>query len=137
MPPEIVWVASAALGSLVLTLLVEVPIAAADGFRSRRELLAIVCVNLVTNPPLVWLLFVLSALLGPANGGILFYITLCLEVAVVVIEWRLLVWALGTPSRKTLSLAIVMNVASYLASVFVAALLPALLSGGFWSGASG
>lgn len=104
---------------LVLTLAIEVPVAAAMGLRTRREIWAVVLVNLVTNPLLN--LFVLTAAYF-SGWGVLFgggsvsssVVVGVLEVSVVIAEWRLLLWAVGGSSRKMLLTSIAMNAASFL-----------------------
>ena len=121
--------ASAAVPSLALTLAVELPVAAALGLRRKLELAAVVCVNLITNPILVWLVYAASALnnadwpydypwsVSPLLSAVVF---VGLEAVVVVVEWRLLVWALKKPSRQMLWVSIAMNAASAVAGVALA-----------------
>lgn len=105
--------------TLVMTLAVETAVAAL--FRvGRRGLIAVLLVNLVTNP--VFNITVVALAWGanavgapPPSTGTSILILLLLEAAVVVVEWRLLLWALrstaGDPD-KLLGLAIAMNMAS-------------------------
>lgn len=102
--------------ALFTTLLVELPIAAA--FRiGRRALGVVLLINVLTNPALNLLLVVLANSMGlPPETWVLFYMqcaaVLLLEIIVVVVEWRLMVWAfqgtVGT-SRKLLLLSVIMN----------------------------
>ena len=102
------------LATLTITIVLEVAVAFFFGLS--RALWAVVAVNMVTNP-------VSSALVATLYGvGVGFGSTRTeswvwpllgvLEVAIVVAEWRLLVWALagkaGT-SLKLLVLSVVMN----------------------------
>jgi hypothetical protein len=93
-----------------------------------RGLGAVVAVNLVTNP----VLFALGATLFGLGVGYTFYpyeggygsaaaapwtwvVMGLMEAAIIVVEWRLLVWALAGrsgSSRKLLIMSIVMNVVS-------------------------
>jgi hypothetical protein len=97
--------------ALVLTLALELPVAAL--FRvGWWGIAAVALVNLVTNPPLS-LIVIAQAGVAPAWAASL--ALPILEVAVVIIEWRLLAWALhGTAgsSRRMLTLSITMNAAS-------------------------
>jgi hypothetical protein len=105
------------LGSaLFVTLLVEIIVAAF--FRvGWLGIAAVVLVNLVTNPVL-GLIVIAAATAGvglPAWASTA--VLLVLEIAIVLLEWRLLVWALNDAagsSRKLLVLSIVMNAASFL-----------------------
>jgi hypothetical protein len=90
-----------------LTIIVESLVAVSFGFRSREALLAVVCVNVITHPLLVYLLW-LNIFIGSALLSIPF-----LEILVVIVEWRLLVYALVKNSKKLLIMSAVMNAASY------------------------
>jgi hypothetical protein len=100
---------------LALTLAVELPVAAALGLRDRRSLAAVACVSLITNPVLTWTGWALAQVVAwsasPA-GALAFLVPA--EIAVVVVEWRLLVWALGGSPRRLLLISAVMNAASAL-----------------------
>jgi hypothetical protein len=114
---------------LGVTVAIETPVAALFGLRS-RALATAASVSFVTNPPLNLLLLMLywlgagytkvysedphhleHVVTAPSHWMMLGL----LEVIVVVVEWRLLVWALagssGT-SRKLLVVSIVMNAVS-------------------------
>jgi hypothetical protein len=116
---------------LLLTLVLETAVAAA--FRvGRRALRAVACVNLVTNPPLNALLLVLFGLdvgfthrsWNPGYGkdrevigkaGWLWVSLVAIEVVIVIVEWRLLVWATrGARNRSSrlLALSFAMNAVS-------------------------
>jgi hypothetical protein len=114
------------LPALLFTIVFEVLVAALFGFR--QALWAVVAVNLVTNPVLSAFIATLYGLgLGFAENvtpGDPSYIDAApwvwptvglLEAVIVVVEWRLLVWALagkaGT-SRRLLVVVIAMNVVS-------------------------
>lgn len=113
---------------LLVTIMAEIVVAVFFGFR--RALWAVVAVNFVTNPllsaffaTLYWLgvgytlVYVpgpnphYTTLAAPWTWAVLSF----LEVIIVIVEWRLLVWVLagraGT-SRKLLAVAIVMNAVS-------------------------
>lgn len=96
--------------ALVFTLVVEVPVAWLRGLRGRRALTAVVLVNLITNPLLNYVLLVASQL---ASIRIYWVVAAILEVAVVLVEWRLLLWALGGSSRRMLLTSVLMNAASF------------------------
>jgi hypothetical protein len=115
---------------LGLTLAVELPIAAAFGL-GRRGVAAAALVNVITNPVLVISMQVLYGLgvgfVGVhahdlwALGG--YYVLLVpLEIVVVVVEWKMLVWSLRAShfsSRRLLAASVVMNVASCLLGVAI------------------
>jgi hypothetical protein len=116
-----------ALGvALLVTTLSEVVVGAAFGVGS-KGLLAILCVNLVTNPALNIALRVL----GSAEGALVYLdpwlpYLLALEVTVVLVEWRLLVWVFrgtrGTAPRL-LGLSASMNAASLVFGAMASQLL--------------
>jgi len=115
-----------ASASLILTLAVEVPVAAMMGLRRRREIAAVVCVSLITNPVLIWLTYSLGVLqyelgLAPWEAHPLRFplVVAVLEVVVVLVEWRLLTWALAKPSRQMLLVSAVTNAASVLVGVLL------------------
>ena len=113
-------------GALALTLAIEIPVAAL--FRvGRRGLAAVAWINVITNPVynLALVLVVLATGFGFGQGAVATLSVPVLEVVVVLVEWRMLVWALhGTAgsSRKMLALSVTMNVASALAGVLIVAL---------------
>jgi hypothetical protein len=99
------------LFALGLTILVEVSIALALGYREKTEVISVILINLMTQPVLNYFLFVVS-------NFSLFYVTvqaiLSLEALVILIEWRLLAYVSQENSRRLLLLSLAMNVASYL-----------------------
>ena len=72
---------------LLLTLFFEVGTAWCLGMRNRKDLLLVVLVNILTNPPLVLLSNFLMYYLGIGRGQLFTY--LILEVLVVYIEYRI------------------------------------------------
>jgi len=105
------------LESLGLTLAIELPVAALLGLRTRTTLLVVVLINLMTNPALGYLLLVGHRFdFGSAAYAVTWLVG---EALVVVVEWRLLVWALGGRQRRLLAVALVMNLASALVGAVV------------------
>jgi hypothetical protein len=102
--------------ALILTVVIEVGIAWLFGLRSKRELLTVLLINVITNPLLNYLITVNAYfhLVSQTNAFIL-----CFEVVIVLVEWRLLVWVLQQGIKKMLVLSIVMNAASYLAGLLI------------------
>lgn len=89
--------------ALILTVGLECAVAWLLKFRKKEELWAVVCVNVVTNPILNYLLWVLPHLSDWIWG---------LESLVVLVEWGLLCFALKGDVWKLLRLSFVMNVVS-------------------------
>lgn len=100
-----------------MTLALELPVAVAFGLRTRNALLAVAMINLLTNPLLNYASMVSQLLTGWADGpaASVAVILLAAEAIVVISEWRLLIWTLGEPSRRMLSLSLRMNGVSALA----------------------
>jgi hypothetical protein len=102
--------------ALFLTIAIELVVAFFFGFRKKSEIVAIIFVNLLTNPVLNYLLLV--------NNHFSFFkinlvITLFLELLVVLAEWKLLVYALQEKSNRILVLSFAMNFCSYIAGVLI------------------
>jgi hypothetical protein len=101
----LVW---ALFGALAVTIVVELAVAALFGLRTRPAIVTVVCINLITNPALN--LAVLGLWLWEPRA---YWPALAaLEIAAVLVEWRLLLWALGGDSRRLLLVAACMNAAS-------------------------
>lgn len=103
------------LTAIVMTIAVESAVAAAFGVGC-RGVRAVALVNLVTNPFLNLTLIALAAVIPAAyHRFTMLPALLLLEGAVVVAEWRILLWTLrGTagPRDQLLAMSIAMNLAS-------------------------
>jgi hypothetical protein len=101
--------------ALAVTLTFEMPVAAL--FRvGNRGFLAVLLVNVATNLVVVLIAY-LVVLSGSAQTWVRWAVAALVEAAVVIIEWRLLLWALGDTvgsSRRLFALSLTMNVASIL-----------------------
>lgn len=96
---------------LLLTLLIEISVALIFGYRNKFVLLSIILVNLITNPLLNYILWL-------NNSVGFFYITvinlILFEIAVVIVEWLLLVFALRKNYKSLLLLSFTMNFVSFI-----------------------
>ncbi len=101
--------------ALLLTIAIEDGVAWLFGFRSARSLLAVAMINCMTNPALNFLLLVLAWL----GVEVTLPLIVPLEVVVVVVEWRLLVYVFTNPRGRLLYLSIAANTASFLAGVLL------------------
>ncbi len=101
---------------LLLAITVELSVALLIGFNSRKQLLAVILVNLITNPLLNYIL-VINRLFFSVT--INFFVIGFLEIIVVVVEWLILWWAFKENPRKLFLLACVMNFASYVVGVLI------------------
>lgn len=96
--------------ALILTLAVELVVLILFGYRKKLEILVVILVNLITNPLLNFILL---------SNNYFGFLTvnsltiLLLEAAVVLVEWRFLVFALRKDPKKLLVLSLVMNICSY------------------------
>ncbi len=105
---------SSYLPALFLTIAIELAVAFVFGFRKKTEMLAVIFVNLITNPVLnYFVIFGEHFSLFKIN----FTVTLLLEILVVLVEWRLLVYALREKSGKLLVLSFGMNLCSYIVGI--------------------
>ena len=96
-----------------LTILIEVAVAFILGYRNRRALLTVICVNLITHPILHYLLFLNWFFpLLPS-----FFLLLMLEVAATLAEWRLLIYALRKKWTSMLLLSVSMNGISFIVGI--------------------
>jgi hypothetical protein len=107
---------------LVLTIIVELAIAAgALGLRRPLELAVLALINVITNPALNMLLAFAMATTGstslrdPLVAGVLGL----LELAVVLVEWRMIAWALPELRSRALGIAIITNAASLIVGLAV------------------
>ena len=107
---------SSYLLALFLTIIIELIVAFFFGFKKKIEIIAIVFINLLTNPILNYFLLV-NDYFSFFKSSLL--IILFLEVIVVLIEWKLLVFALQEKSKKLLVLSLAMNFCSYIAGVLI------------------
>ena len=105
------WLLETYLPALACTLAIELGVAVMLGFWTRRELLAVILVNLVTHPALhliLWLLF--RTRLLPLDWPVL----TALEVAVFLAEWAMLARWLRLSARRAATVSFCMNAASAL-----------------------
>jgi hypothetical protein len=103
--------------SLFLTELIESAVAFALNFRKRREIAAVLLVNLVTHPLLHF-----YELLHEHYAAFPMDLTIltCMEAGIVFAEWGLLSIALRERSKRSLFLlSATMNTCSYLAGLAI------------------
>ncbi len=116
---ETARIAGSLLGSLALalglTLIIELAVAAGVfGLRAKHELAVIALVNIATNPALNIILTFAGLLTGsrsladpPMN-----VILAGLEILVVLVEWRLIAWALPDRRKHAFIISLAMNATS-------------------------
>lgn len=96
--------------ALLLTISVEGCVAYLLGLRSRQSMLAVLAINVLTQPALNYLLLVLAYL----NVNVTFMLIVVLEILVVIIEWRLLVYIFRAPRGRFLAVSLLGNALSFL-----------------------
>ena len=104
------------LKSLLLTLLVELTAALLAGLRQRDSLLAVMLMNLVTNPPLVFAVTLARKFWIPARAGLLLG---GLELLAWAIEAFLLCRVLRLGPGRAMVLSGVLNGASLLVGMLL------------------
>jgi hypothetical protein len=111
------------LVALAVTLFVELPVAAVLGLRTQRALVTVLGVNLITNPLLNLALVCGCKAIGPAASAAYPTAVAGLEAIVIVVEWRLLLYALSGRSRQMLAASLAMNASSLAVGIAVSAAL--------------
>jgi hypothetical protein len=102
--------ASSYLVSLILTILIEVLVARTFGYRNRYETLAMILVNLITQPAVNYSFLLINTYFNLASLSM--QATVLLEIPVALVEWQLLVYALQRNPKSLFVLSLVMNAAS-------------------------
>jgi hypothetical protein len=96
--------------ALLLTVIIEAGVAYLLGFRTSRFLTALAAINVITNPALNYLILVLAYL----GTEVSFPWIVLLEVLVVILEWRLLVYVFREPKGRFLIVSFLGNATSFL-----------------------
>ena len=104
------------LTALFLSILIECVIAFVFGFRQRSLFLAVVAINLITNPILNYLILIIQSL---ALFRVDFFILLIFELVVVFVEWRLLAFSAFGNANKLLLLSLAMNLCSLASGLLI------------------
>jgi hypothetical protein len=101
--------------ALLLTVAIEGAIAWLFGFRAAQSQLSVAMINCITNPSLNFLLLVLAW----RGVEVTLPLVTVMEVLVVMVEWRLLVYVFENPGQRLFYLSLVANMASFLAGVLL------------------
>lgn len=91
---------------------IEIFMAIIMSYRSAKYLMAVFLVNLITQPTLNYILYIADHFSSVKIG---FHEICVLEMAVVLIEWQLLLYVQKGKTLEMLTLSLSMNVTSYLA----------------------
>jgi hypothetical protein len=100
--------------ALVLTLIIESVAGFILGLRDKKSVLAVVGINLITNPLLNFAILVFPFLRWSVGlWGAIIEIEFILEAIVVIVEGCLLSFALKKPLPKMLLFSLIMNAVSF------------------------
>jgi len=102
---------------LFLTLLIELFIAFLFGYKDKISLAIIILINVITNPIINYLIQLNYNFNFFGNSLILIFF---LEIIVILVEWRMLVYAFNNKEYKKLFLlSLVMNFVSFIIGIFL------------------
>jgi len=102
--------------ALLLTLIIELSVVYLIGFRDKKSLLSVVCVNIISHPILCYILWINMALmLFKVN----FFSVIILEIIVVILEAILLTFALRKRFITMLMISFAMNFISFVAGLLI------------------
>lgn len=104
------------LTALLLTIIIESLAAFLLGYRDKTLYITLALINIITNPLLNYILALVYYLGLYSLYG---FAEIFLEAAVVIIEWRLLIYALGRESKSMFKLSLIMNISSYLTGLLI------------------
>lgn len=96
---------------LILTIAIEVFVSFVLGKRGVNRVLAIVAVNIATNPALNFILYVIRLSMTVPRTG---FIVVLLEIVVVIVEWRIYVYLFNEDKKGALLYSLILNAASYI-----------------------
>ncbi len=102
--------------ALLLTIAIEVFIAILFGFRNKNLILAVVFINLITNPILNYFLLINNYFSFVFINTI---ILLIFEIIIILVEWLLLIFVLQQSPKKLLALSAVTNFCSYITGILI------------------
>lgn len=103
------------LTALLLTVIIEAAVAYMLGLRQRKVQIALVAINLLTNLLLNFSLVVLAAV----GVNVSWQLVSALEIFVVVVEWRMLVYTFGQPKQRFLVNSVLGNFISFSAGLLL------------------
>jgi hypothetical protein len=96
--------------ALILTIVLESIVIYLFGLRRKTDFLAILFINLLTNPLMNFFILVIQSLnLMTFN----LYSIVIVELVVVIVEWRLLIYSVSESPKKLFVISLVMNLFSF------------------------
>ncbi len=99
-----------ALALLCITIVIEGSVLYVSGYRSGRDVLCVVCINVITHPVLSFILMHHNVLCPVWDYAI---VVVVLEVVVVFVEAALWRFVYGWSVARALGMSLCMNVVSY------------------------
>lgn len=105
--------------SLILTIIIECSLARVWGLRTKKEMLLVLLVNILTNPAAVFVVWVCNGYLGSEFS---FLFQCVIEFVVVVVEAKIYTSFAREESwniKKPLQFAIIVNMISWLSGVVI------------------
>lgn len=99
--------------ALLLTIIIELFIGFISGLKSKRELVTIFLANLITNPSINFIYY----LLYPSKSSILFLIFA--EILIVFFEWQIYKMIIDRKSTQLLKISLVCNFTSFSFGVLI------------------
>ncbi len=101
--------------ALFLTIVLEGAVAYLFGLRQKRQLIALVIINVLTHTTLNYIIFILGYM-GTRNP--IHYI-IAMEIIIVLVEWLLLVYVFGKPKKQFLAISGLANTISFLGGLLL------------------
>lgn len=105
------------LVTLFLTLIIELIIAFLFGYKDKISIIVIILINVITNPIINYLIQLNYNFKFFGNNLILMSF---LEIVVILVEWRMLIYAFNSKEyRKLFLLSLVMNLSSFIIGIIL------------------
>lgn len=101
---------------LVLTIITECIVSFVLGKRGTNRVLAVIAVNLATNPAVNFIIYLLWRYLHVSTMG---HIIIVLEIVVVIAEWLIYLHIFEGGKMETFVYSLLLNASSYLVGVLL------------------
>lgn len=102
--------------ALLITEVVEATIAYLMGYRDKYFFAILILINILTNPLLNYILIVLNYFNILGSHG---FIVIILEILVVLVEFRIFIYAMPINKKALFLLSLAINTSSYLTGLVV------------------
>lgn len=102
--------------ALLLTLVIEFLVVYIIGFKDKKSLISVICVNIISHPILCYILWInMTVMLFKVN----YFSVIILEVIVVILEASLLSFALRKKFTTMIMISFAMNFVSFVAGLLI------------------